>query len=75
MKSETLAEVQECLVEVIRRAERSGPQWVKGPEGQAVVLSADDFERLLADSGILETDLCRDGDAPEGEPVSFLEFM
>lgn len=75
MKDGKLAEAQDCLGEVIRRAERLGPQRVEGPDGEVVVLGADDFERLLAGSGISETDLRRDGDALEGEPVSFLEFM
>ena len=75
MEDVKLAEARECLGEVIRRAQRCGPQRVDGPDGEAVVLSADDFERLLADSGISETDLCGADDVDEGEPVSFLEFM
>ena len=75
MKEWKLGEAQQCLVEVVSQAKLCGPQWVGGPEGEAVVLSADDFERLLADSGLSETDLCRDDGALKGEPVSFLEFM
>jgi hypothetical protein len=75
MKNWKLEEAQQCLGEVIRRAGRCGPQRVKGPIGEAVVLSAHDFERLLADSNTLEPDLCGFDDIPQGEPVSFLEMM
>lgn len=75
MKDWKLAEAQKCLGELVRQAEKCGPQRVTGPDRDAVVLSAHDFERLLADAGLLESDL-RDGDdAPEGEPLSFVEFM
>lgn len=75
MKEVELAEAQECLGEVIRRAQRCGPQRVEGLGGEAVVLSAHDFERLLADAGLLESDLCDGDETPEREPMSFVEFM
>jgi hypothetical protein len=75
MKDWKLAEAQRCLGEVLARAERCGPQRVAGPDGDAVVLSARDFARLLADAGIPESDLRGAEAVPEGEPVSFLEFM
>ena len=75
MKEWTQAEAQRCLGEVVRRAKMCGPQRITGSDGEAFVLSAADYRRLLAESGVPETDLCGDDDAPEGEPVSFLEFM
>lgn len=75
MKDWKLAEAQRCLGEVVRRAKVCGPQRITGPDGDAVVLSARDFERLLADAGIPESDLCGAEGRPGGEPVSFLEFM
>jgi len=75
MKTWKLEEAQQCLGEVVRRAGRCGPQRVKGPNEEAVVLSAHDFERLLADSDTPGWDLCGFDDVPEGEPVSFLEMM
>ncbi len=74
MKDWKLSDAQRCLGEVLRRAERCGPQRVTGPDGDAFVVSAGDYERLVADSAGPETELCASGDA-EGEPVSFLEFM
>lgn len=70
-----LAEAQKCLGEVFRQAESGGPQRITGPDGDGVVLSAADYRRLLAESGVPGTGLCRAGDPPGGEPVSFLEFM
>jgi prevent-host-death family protein len=75
MKTWKLEEAQQCLGEVVRRAARCGPQRVTGPDGDAVVLSATAFDRLLADAGLLESDLSERNDASRGEPVSFLEFM
>lgn len=74
MKDWKLSEAQRCLGELVRQAERCGPQRVTGPDGDVVVVSAADYERLLADSRGSETDLCASGDT-DGEPVSFLEFM
>ena len=75
MTDEGREDAQGCLGEVIRRAERCGPQRVGGPEGRAVVLSETDFDLLLAEAGLREADLRHDDDPPGGEPVSFLEFM
>ncbi|HYW12763.1 MAG TPA: type II toxin-antitoxin system prevent-host-death family antitoxin [Longimicrobium sp.] len=75
MKDWKLAEAQQCLGEVLRRAERCGPQRVAGPDGDAVVLSAHDFERLLADAGLSESDISDSDDTPEREPMGFVEFM
>jgi prevent-host-death family protein len=75
MKTWKLEEAQQCLGEVVRRAGRCGPQRVTGSDGDAFVLSAADYERLLADSDTLDSDLCGFDDIPEGEPVSFLEMM
>ena len=75
MKDWEMAEAQQCLGEVLRRAKRSGPQRVAGPDGDAVVLSARDFERLLADAGLSESDVVDSGDMPEREPMGFVEFM
>jgi hypothetical protein len=75
MKDGKQAEAQRCLGEIIRRAEVCGPQRVAGPDGDAFVVSAADYERLLADADILEADICWPDDEREGEPVSFLELM
>lgn len=75
MKNWKLAEAQRCLGEVVRQAERCGPQRVAGPDGDAVVLSAHDFERLLADAGLSESDISDGDDMPEREPMGFVEFM
>ena len=75
MKNWKLAEAQQCLGELVRQAERCAPQRVTGPDGEAVVLSVRDFERLLADGDITESDLCGPDDEAEGAPVSFLEMM
>ncbi|HEX6042325.1 hypothetical protein [Longimicrobium sp.] len=75
MKNWTEADARERLGEVIRRAERCGPQRVEGPNGNGVVLSEGDFVRILADAGLDEAELCCEGGAPDGEPVSFVEFM
>lgn len=74
MKKWKLSEAQRSLGELVRQAERCGPQRVTGPDGDVVVVSAADYERLLAGPGGPETDLCTSGDV-DGEPVSFLEFM
>lgn len=74
MKTWKLSEAQRCLGELVRQAERCGPQQVTGPDGDVVVVSAADYERLLAGSDGPVPDLCTSGDAG-GEPVSFLEFM
>lgn len=70
-----LEDAQRCLGEVVRRAERCGPQRVEGPDGSAVLLGEADFKLLLADAGLREADLHGGGDAPGGEPMSFLELM
>lgn len=75
MKAWKQAEAQRCLGEVVRRAKLCGPQRMTGPDGEAFVLSAADYKRLLAESDTPESDLCGFGDIPEGEPVSFLEMM
>lgn len=75
MKDWKQAEAQRCLGEVVRRAKVCGPQRITGSDGNAVVLSAADFKRLLADAGLLESDLCDGDDAPEREPMGFVEFM
>src|SRR5687768_17293117 len=75
MKNWELAEAQRCLSELVRQAGRCGPQRVKGPDGEAVVLSAHDFERLLADAGLFESDISDGDDAAEREPMGFVEFM
>jgi prevent-host-death family protein len=74
MKDWKLAEAQRSLGEVIRRATLCGPQRISGSGGEAVVLSAADYKRLLAESGVPETNLCG-ADVGEGMPVSFLEMM
>jgi hypothetical protein len=75
MKEWKLTEAQRCLSEVARRAKLCGPQRITGPDGEVFVLCAADYRRLLADSGIPETDPCGEDDAPEGEPMGFVEFM
>jgi hypothetical protein len=70
MKTWKLMEAQQCLGEVVRRAESSGPQRVTGPDGDAFVLSALDYERLA--TGISFAD---EEEASGGEEMSFLEFM
>jgi prevent-host-death family protein len=75
MKEWKLAEAQRCLGEVVRRAKVCGPQGITGRDGTAVVLSAADYKRLIAESGLAEADFSEDDDAPAGEPMSFLEFM
>lgn len=75
MKTWKQEEAQQCLSEVIRRARRCGPQRVEGSGEEAVVLSTHDFERLLADAGLLESDLCDCDATPEQEPMGFVEFM
>src|SRR5688572_13754697 len=70
METWKLTDAQQCLGEVIRRAEFSGPQRVTGPEGDAFVLSALDYERLV--TGISLPD---EEEVSGGEEMSFLEFM
>jgi hypothetical protein len=75
MKEWKQAEAQRCLGEVVRRAKVCGPQRVTGPDGEAFVLSARDFKRVLADAGLLESDLCAGDATSEREPMGFVEFM
>jgi hypothetical protein len=75
MNEWTLADARQCLGEVIRRAERCGPQRVAGPDGNAVVLSADEFQLLLADAGMREDELRGANDALEREPMGLVELM
>jgi prevent-host-death family protein len=75
MKDWQLAEAQRRLGEVMRRAKLCGPQRITGSDGEVVVLSAADYKRLLAGSGVPEAAVCGTEDVPGGEPVSFLEFM
>jgi hypothetical protein len=75
MKEWTLDDARRCLGEVVRRAERCGPQRVGGPDGNAVVLSEADFKRILADAGLREDELRGPDELSEGEPESFAEFM
>lgn len=72
-----LDDARRRLEEVVRRAERCGPQRVEAPDGIAVVLSEGDFERMVADAGPRAPDLRRGGDeiASAGESMSFVEFM
>lgn len=75
MNDWTLADAQQRLGEVVRRAERCGPQRVAGPDGEVVVLGADEFQLLLTDAGIREDELRGADDALEREPMGFVEFM
>lgn len=75
MKDWKLAEAQRCLGEVVRRAKLCGPQRITGSDGEAFVLSAADYRRLLADADLLEPDLRNCAEEREGEPVSFLDLM
>lgn len=69
MKTWKLSEAQRCLGELVRQAERCGPQRVTGPDGDVVVVSAAESDRLIGG-----TELQEDGVA--GEPsMSFVEFM
>lgn len=65
-----LAEAQKCLGEVVRRAEVCGPQRVRAPDGDMVVLRAAEFDRLIGGAAF------REQDEGAGEPSrSFVEFM
>ncbi|HST61190.1 MAG TPA: hypothetical protein VLK84_20980 [Longimicrobium sp.] len=75
MKNWKLAEAQKCLGEVVRHAKMCGPQRITGSDGEAVVLSAADYKRLLADAGLSESDISDRADTPEREPMGFVEFM
>jgi hypothetical protein len=68
MEDGKLADTQQCLGEIIRRAETGGPQRVRGPDGDAFILSADDYARYA--TGFVFPD-----DAGEATPMSFVEFM
>jgi hypothetical protein len=70
MKEWKLEEAQQCLGEVLRRAGSCGPQRVRGPHADVVVLSAAEFDRLVGCTELLEEDEFA------GEPsMSFVEFM
>lgn len=70
MKDWRLAEAQQCLGDVSRRAQSSGPQRVASPHGDVVVLSVAEFDRLIGGTELLEED------DVAGEPsMSFVEFM
>lgn len=70
MEDWTQAQAQRCLGEVVRRAKVCGPQRVAGPDGNAVVLSAADFNRLVRGTEL------QGEDGVAGEPsMSFVEFM
>lgn len=70
MNDWTLADAQQCLGEVIRRAERCGPQRVAGPDGGVVVLAAGEFDRFVDGAGFSEPD-----EAPCEPAMGFVEFM
>lgn len=70
MNDWTLADAQQRLGEVVRRAERCGPQRVAGPDGEVVVLGADEFRRFVDGAGFSEPD-----EAPCGPVIGFVEFM
>ena len=70
MKDWTQAQAQRCLGEVVRRAKVCGPQRVAGPDGNAVVLSAADFDRLVRGTASLAED-----DIAGEPPIGFVEFM
>ena len=70
MKTWKLAEAQQCLTEVIRRAQSCGPQRVTGPDGDAYVMSAADYQRVVA--GFTFPD---EEDVSGREPVGLLQFM
>ena len=71
MKDWTLSEAQQRLDEVVRQAESCGPQRITGSDGDVFVLSADDYERYVVGF----TFPCDEEEVPEGEPMSFVEFM
>lgn len=65
-----LAEAQKCLGEVLRQAESGGPQRVSAPNGDMVVLSAAEFDRLIGDSALWEQD-----EGTDEPSMGFVEFM
>jgi hypothetical protein len=79
MEDGKLADTQQCLGEIIRRAKTDGPQRVRGPDGDAFILSARDYKRFVIGFTLEDEGEDEDRDEAEAEtdaePMSFLEMM
>lgn len=75
METWELSEARHHLDEVVRRAQSCGPQRISGGSDAAVVLSSADYHRLVAETDLIEDDLCAGDDGPAGKGMSFFERM